>query len=91
MSVLARDRDGGTSEEAALLLGVSAAVGVRWFRSSGGMPPKQFASSSRSPAARSLTFVEREAIALERDLGYPSKNALKGWHREDERRQDLPI
>jgi putative transposase len=26
-----------------------------------------------------------------RELGYPTKNALKGWHREYERRQDLPI
>lgn len=25
------------------------------------------------------------------ELGYPTKNALKGWHREYERRQDLPI
>jgi putative transposase len=26
-----------------------------------------------------------------RELGYPTKNAFKGWHREYERRQDLPI
>ena len=26
-----------------------------------------------------------------RELGYPTKNALKGWHREYERRQDLQI
>ena len=26
-----------------------------------------------------------------RELGYPAKNALKGWHREYERRQDLRI
>ncbi len=26
-----------------------------------------------------------------RELGYATKNALKGWHREYERRQDLPI
>lgn len=26
-----------------------------------------------------------------RELGYPTKNALNGWHREYERRQDLPI
>lgn len=25
------------------------------------------------------------------ELGYPTKNALKGWYREYERRQDLPI
>lgn len=26
-----------------------------------------------------------------RQLGYPTKNALKGWHREFELRQDLPV
>jgi putative transposase len=26
-----------------------------------------------------------------RQLGYPSKNALKGWHREYEQRLDLPV
>ena len=25
-----------------------------------------------------------------RQLGYPTKNALKGWHRKFEQRQDLP-
>lgn len=60
---------GITSEEAAVLSGVSAPVGVRWFRGSGGMPPTQFAASSRLPAGRSLTFAEREEIALERARG----------------------
>ena len=26
-----------------------------------------------------------------RQLGYPTKNALKSWHREFEQRQDLPV
>ena len=26
-----------------------------------------------------------------RQLGYPTKNALKSWHREYERRLDLPL
>jgi transposase-like protein len=26
-----------------------------------------------------------------RQLGYPTKNALKGWHREFEHRLDLPM
>ena len=26
-----------------------------------------------------------------RQLGYPTKNALKGWHREYEQRLDLPV
>lgn len=29
--------------------------------------------------------------ATTRELGYPLRNALKGWHREYERRQDFPI
>jgi hypothetical protein len=29
-------------------------------------------------------------MATVRQLGYPTKNALKGWHREYERRLDLP-
>ena len=28
--------------------------------------------------------------AIIRQLGYPTKNALKGWYREYERRLDLP-
>lgn len=60
---------GVNSEEAAVCSGVSAPVGVRWFRSSGGMPPTQFATSSQSPSGRSLTFPEREEIALERAKG----------------------
>lgn len=46
--------------------GVSPPLGVRWFRRSGGMPPMQFAPSSRSPAGRAPTLFEREEIALER-------------------------
>jgi len=33
----------------------------------------------------------RRLGATIRELGYPTKNDLKGWHREYERRQDLPI
>lgn len=29
--------------------------------------------------------------ATDRQLGYPTKNALKGWHREYEQRLDLPV
>lgn len=60
---------GISSEEAAVFSGVSGPVGVRWFRSSGGMPPTQFATSSRPPNGRSLTFAERKEIALERARG----------------------
>lgn len=32
---------------------------------------------------------ERVGLTI-RQIGYPTKNALKGWHREFERSQDLP-
>lgn len=56
---------GLSSEEAAVAAGVSAPVGTRWFRSSGGMPPTHLAPSAPMPKHRSLSFVEREEIALE--------------------------
>ena len=50
---------GVTSEEAAATVGVSSAVGTRWFRHRGGMP------IDLSPAmGRYLSFCEREEIAL---------------------------
>jgi DNA-binding NarL/FixJ family response regulator len=56
---------GLASEEAALEAGVSAAVGVRWFREGGGMP-----SVTLGPASgRYLSFAEREEIALLRASG----------------------
>jgi DNA invertase Pin-like site-specific DNA recombinase len=56
---------GLASEEAALEAGVSAAVGVRWFREGGGMP-----SVILGPASgRYLSFAEREEIALLRASG----------------------
>jgi IS30 family transposase len=53
------------SEEAALEAGVSAAVGVRWFREGGGMPSVTLAPAS----GRYLSFAEREEIALLRASG----------------------
>jgi hypothetical protein len=50
---------GQSSEDAGVAAGVSAAVGTRWFRESGGV------SHVISPlSARYLSFVEREEIAL---------------------------
>lgn len=60
---------GLSSEEAAVAAGVSAPVGARWFRSSGGMPPTHLAPSAPVPKQRCLSFVEREEIALERARG----------------------
>ena len=51
---------GLSSEDAALVVGVSQAVGTRWFRQAGGMPPLNLTPCSR----RYLSFPEREEIAI---------------------------
>ncbi len=51
---------GLSSEDAAAELGVSAAVGARWFRQGGGMP----LLSLKPVSGRYLGFAEREEIAL---------------------------
>ena len=53
-------RRGLSSEDAAGVAGVSQAVGSRWFREAGGMPPQSLAPVS----GRCLSFSEREEIAL---------------------------
>jgi IS30 family transposase len=60
---------GRESEAAALEVGVSQAVGVRWFREAGGMPPKVLGPSSKPPSERYLSIAEREEIALLRAQG----------------------
>ena len=52
-------------EEAARVVGVSQAVGTRWFRHGGGMP--RF--SLKPLSGRYLSFAEREEIALRRAQG----------------------
>jgi IS30 family transposase len=54
-----------SSVDAAAEAGVSATVGVRWFREGGGMR----AVSPRAPSGRYLSFNEREEIALLRAGG----------------------
>src|SRR3990172_12670180 len=56
---------GIAGEGAAAGAGVSAAVGVRWFREGGGMP----SVSLRPLSGRYLSFGEREEIALLRAGG----------------------
>jgi len=58
---------GASSEDAAAEAGVSPAVGSRWFRDGGGMPPISLAPLS----GRYLSFAEREEIAILRaqDVG----------------------
>src|SRR3954469_8870270 len=51
---------GRSSEVAAAAAGVSQAVGSRWFRDGGGMPPISLAPLS----GRYLSFAEREEIAI---------------------------
>jgi IS30 family transposase len=51
---------GVSSDDAAAEAGVSPAVGARWFRHAGGMPPRALAPVS----GRYLSFAEREEIAI---------------------------
>lgn len=51
---------GVTSEEAAETIGVSPAVGTRWFRHRGGMP----LFMAKPGSGRYLSFAEREEIGL---------------------------
>lgn len=60
---------GCSSDDAARLAGVSQAVGTRWFRECGGMPPSHLAVSAPEPTGRYLSFGEREEIALARARG----------------------
>ena len=61
---------GQSSEDAALGAGVSPAVGVRWFREAGGMPPATLAPAAKPPSGRYLSFTDREEIALWRAQGH---------------------
>lgn len=57
---------GITSEEAAVAVGVAQAVGSRWFRHGGGMPPMNLAPQ----VGRYLSCSEREDIAIFRAQGH---------------------
>lgn len=61
--------NGCSSEEAAQFAGVSQAVGTRWFRECGGMPPSHLSPSSPPTSGRYLSLGEREQIALLRVQG----------------------
>ncbi|WP_424348549.1 IS30 family transposase [Kocuria sp. CH-021] len=56
---------GLSSEDAAGVVGVSPAVGARWFRQGGGMSTIELTE----PAGRYLSFPEREEIAILREQG----------------------
>ena len=51
---------GASSEDAALAIGVSQAVGTRWFRQAGGVSP----NLPPAVSGRYLSFAERESIAV---------------------------
>ena len=55
---------GLSSEDAALGVGVPQAVGTRWFRKAGGMPPAMFDRSARPLSGRYLSLAEREELAI---------------------------
>ena len=60
---------GLSSEDAAAGAGVSPAVGARWFRKAGGMPPTTLAPWSKPPSGQHLSFAEREELAILRAQG----------------------
>src|SRR3954471_11302853 len=55
---------GRSSEDVAVGAGVSPAVGARWFRRAGGMPPSHLAPAAKPLSGRYLSFAEREEIAI---------------------------
>ncbi len=60
---------GLSSEDAAAAADVPQAVGARWFRKAGGMPPAMFGPTAKPLSGRYLSFAEREEIALMRAQG----------------------
>ena len=72
---------GQSSEDAARTAGVSPAVGTRWFRECGGMPPSQLATSAPARSARYLSRMEREELAILRALGHGVREIARRLHR----------
>jgi len=69
---------GISSAEAALGVGVSVPVGMRWFRHAGGMPPLSLVE----PSGRYLSFEEREEIALLRAQGHGVREVARRISRD---------
>ncbi len=55
---------GMSSEGAAVSAGVPQAIGTRWFRKAGGMPPAIFGRSAKPLSGRYLSLTEREELAI---------------------------
>ena len=68
---------GTASEDAAVGVGVPQAVGTRWFRKAGGMPPSMFGLTAKPLCGRYLSFAEREEIALLRVQGYSMQEVAR--------------
>src|SRR5580700_3479563 len=68
---------GTASEDAAVGVGVPQAVGTRWFRKAGGMPPSMFGLSAKPLCGRYLSSAEREEIALLRVQGYSMQEVAR--------------
>ncbi len=60
---------GMSSEDGAVAAGVPQAVGTRWFRKAGGMPPAIFGRSAKPLSGRYLSLAEREELAILRAQG----------------------
>ena len=60
---------GLSSEDAAMGAGVAQAVGTRWFRKAGGMPPAIYGRSTKPLSGRYLSRSEREELAILRAQG----------------------
>ena len=61
--------EGLSSEDAAMSVGVSTPVGLRWFRKAGGMAPSTFVAFVQAVVRALPDFVEREEIAMSRAEG----------------------
>ena len=92
---------GRSSEDGAVEAGVSPAVGARGFRRTGGMPPSQLAPSAKPLSGRSLSFAEREEIAIgraqrhgvreiARQLKRAPSTISRGLRRHAQRRSGVP-
>src|ERR671913_1529787 len=68
---------GASSEDAAASAGVPQAVGARWFRKAGGMPPAMSMPSAKPLSGRYLSFAEREEIALMRAQGHSMQEVAR--------------
>jgi IS30 family transposase len=55
---------GISSVDAAIAAGVPQAIGTRWFRKAGGMPPAIFGRSAKPLSGRYLSLAEREELAI---------------------------